>query len=73
MAALYGPARVYAAPLLRGDRLPFVLVGIGVVVLAVAVLALVTGRRPAKAQPPPMTKPRLIQQDEDREHGDHLP
>jgi hypothetical protein len=65
VAALYAPSRVYAAPLLHGDRLQFVLVGIGLIVLAVAILALVTGRRPAKNQPPPLTKPRLIQQDED--------
>jgi hypothetical protein len=67
VAALYAPGRVFAAPLLRGDRLQFVLVGIGVIVLAVAILALVSGRRPAKNQPPPMTKPRLIQQDEDED------
>ncbi|HEX6447653.1 MAG TPA: hypothetical protein VF053_21330 [Streptosporangiales bacterium] len=67
MAALYAPSRVYAAPFLRGDRLQFFLVGVGVIVLAVAILALVTGRRPAKNQPPPMTRPRLIQQDEDED------
>lgn len=63
--ARYGSGHVYAALLLHGDRLQFFLVGIGVLVAAVAVIALVTGRRPAKNQPPPMTKPRLIQQDED--------
>lgn len=60
----YGSARVYAAPLLRGDRMQFFLVAIAVLVLAVAVVGLVTGRRPTKNPPPPMTKPRLIEQDE---------
>lgn len=73
VAALLGSGHAYAAVLLRGDRLVFLLLGIGVLVAAVAIIALVTGRRPSKNQPPPMTKPRLIQQDEDEERDQNLP
>ncbi|MQA03742.1 MAG: hypothetical protein GEV07_13810 [Streptosporangiales bacterium] len=54
-----------SAPLLRGARLPWLLVLVVAIGCLVAAFAIRSARRPSAKQAPPMTKPRLIRPEDD--------